>query len=207
MIQLINISKSYNKSKIIDKFNINILKGDFIAITGDSGSGKSTLLNIMGLLEAKDEGDLIINGIKNPSKKETLILQRNFFGYVFQNYALIENETVEKNLKISLKYQKHINRLEKINNVLKLIGLEGYNKKKIFELSGGEQQRIALARVMLKECEIVFADEPTGNLDKKNRDIVFEILKKLNNQGKTVVFVTHDLDLANQANKIINLTR
>lgn len=207
MIQLINISKSYNKSKIIDKFNINILKGDFIAITGDSGSGKSTLLNIMGLLEAKDEGDLIINGIKNPSKKETLILQRNFFGYVFQNYALIENETVEKNLKISLKYQKNINRLEKINNVLKLIGLEGYNKKKIFELSGGEQQRIALARVMLKECEIVFADEPTGNLDKKNRDIVFGILKNLNNQGKTVVFVTHDLDLANQANKIINLTR
>lgn len=161
----------------------------------------------MGLLETKDEGDIIINGIKNPSKKETVTLQRNFFGYVFQNYALIENETVEKNLKIALKYQNNVNKLEKINNVLKLIELEGYNKKKVFELSGGEQQRIALARVMLKKCEIVFADEPTGNLDKKNRDIVFEILKNLNEQGKTVVFVTHDLDLANQASKIINLTR
>lgn len=205
MISLINISKKFKDKSVIDKLNLKVSKGEFIAITGNSGSGKTTLLNIMGLLEKPDSGDVVINGVKNPNGKQVRILQRDFYGYLFQNYALIENETVESNLKIALKYQKNINHTEKINEALESVGLKGHNKKKIYELSGGEQQRVALARVILKKCEIIFADEPTGNLDKENRDIVFEILKRLNDEGKTIVFVTHDLDLAERAKRVIKL--
>ncbi len=205
MISLINISKKFKDKSVINKLNLKVSKGEFIAITGNSGSGKTTLLNIMGLLEKPDSGDVVINGVKNPNGKQVRILQRDFYGYLFQNYALIENETVESNLKIALKYQKNINHTEKINEALESVGLKGHNKKKIYELSGGEQQRVALARVILKKCEIIFADEPTGNLDKENRDIVFEILKRLNDEGKTIVFVTHDLDLAERAKRVIKL--
>lgn len=205
MIEIKNISKSFNKRKLIDNFNLKIANGDFICITGESGTGKTTLLNIIGLLEKPDEGDIIINDIKNPNKKQILLLQRNSFGYLFQNYALIENETVEKNLSISLEYQKNVDKQKEINKALQAVNLESYNKKKIFELSGGEQQRVALARIILKNCEFIFADEPTGNLDKKNRDIVFDILKKLNGQGKTIIFVTHDQELAKQSKTVINL--
>lgn len=205
MISLINISKKFKDKSVINKLSLKVSKGEFIAITGNSGSGKTTLLNIMGLLEKPDSGDVVINGVKNPNGKQVRILQRDFYGYLFQNYALIENETVESNLKIALKYQKNINHTEKINEALESVGLKGHNKKKIYELSGGEQQRVALARVILKKCEIIFADEPTGNLDKENRDIVFEILKRLNDEGKTIVFVTHDLDLAERAKRVIKL--
>lgn len=205
MISLINISKRFKDKSIIDKFSLEVSKGEFVAIIGNSGSGKTTLLNIMGLLEKPDSGDIVINSIKNPNSKEIRIIQRDFYGYLFQNYALIENDTVENNLKIALKYQKNIDHNIKINEALESVGLKGYNKKKIYELSGGEQQRVALARVILKRCEVIFADEPTGNLDKYNRDIVFEILKKLNDEGKTIVFVTHDLELSEQANRVIKL--
>lgn len=201
------LNRGLNKTKEseIDKFNLEISKGELVAITGNSGSGKTTLLNIMGLLEKPNSGDIIINNIKNPNSKQIRILQRDFYGYLFQNYALIENENVENNLKIALKYQKNINHNEKINYALESVSLRKYNKKKIYELSGGEQQRVALARVILKECEVIFADEPTGNLDKKNRDIVFDILKSLNKNGKTIVFVTHDLELSEQADRVIKL--
>lgn len=205
MIEIENVSKSYSGKRVIDKFSLKIAKGDFVSIIGESGKGKTTLLNMIGLLEKPDEGDIIIDNVKNPTNKQILLLQRNVFGYLFQNYALIENETVEKNLIISLEYQKKVDKKEEINKSLKAVNLEGYNKKKIFQLSGGEQQRVALARIILKKCGIIFADEPTGNLDKKNRDIVFNILKQLNEEGKTIIFVTHDQELAKQANTTINI--
>ena len=186
-------------------FRSKINKGEFISIVGESGSGKTTLLNIIGLLEKQTSGDIVVMGIKNPTSKELTKLQREFYGYVFQNYALIEEDSVQTNLKLALKYNKVIDKQAEINRALKLVGLEGYNKKKVFELSGGEQQRLALARIMLKKCEIILADEPTGNLDNKNRDIVFNILKDLNKQGKTIVIVTHDNYIANKCDKIIKL--
>lgn len=205
MIELKNINKQFHDKKIFKNFNLKIETGDFIAIVGESGSGKTTLLNIIGLLEKKDSGDIIIDDQVNPNAKQTLLLQRNHFGYLFQNYALIENETVEKNLKIALKYQSQINKKEQISQALKDVDLSNYEKKKIFELSGGEQQRIAMARIILKKCDYIFADEPTGNLDKKNRDQVFDILKRMNNEGKTILFVTHDLELAEKAKRIIKI--
>ena len=205
MITLNNISKKYNEKNIVRNFNLKINKGEFISIVGESGSGKTTLLNIIGLLEKQTSGDIVVMGIKNPTSKELTKLQREFYGYVFQNYALIEEDSVQTNLKLALKYNKVIDKQAEINRALKLVGLEGYNKKKVFELSGGEQQRLALARIMLKKCEIILADEPTGNLDNKNRDIVFKILKDLNKQGKTIVIVTHDNYIANKCDKIIKL--
>ena len=205
MITLNNISKKYNEKNIVRNFNLKINKGEFISIVGESGSGKTTLLNIIGLLEKQTSGDIVVMGIQNPTSKELTKLQREFYGYVFQNYALIEEDSVQTNLKLALKYNKVIDKQAEINRALKLVGLEGYNKKKVFELSGGEQQRLALARIMLKKCEIILADEPTGNLDNKNRDIVFNILKDLNKQGKTIVIVTHDNYIANKCDKIIKL--
>ncbi|ENQ3077438.1 ABC transporter ATP-binding protein [Bacillus cereus] len=205
MIELKHINKQFHDKKILEDFHLKIENGDFIAIVGESGSGKTTLLNIVGLLEKADSGDIVIDGQINPNAKQTLLLQRNRFGYLFQNYALIENETVEKNLKIALKYQNQVDKKEQIQQALKEVSLSGYEKKKIFELSGGEQQRIALARVILKKCDYIFADEPTGNLDKKNRDQVFDILKKMNDEGKTILFVTHDLELAEKAKRVIRL--
>ena len=205
MITLNNISKKYNEKNIVRNFNLKINKGEFISIVGESGSGKTTLLNIIGLLEKQTSGDIVVMGIKNPTSKELTKLQREFYGYVFQNYALIEEDSVQTNLKLALKYNKVIDKQAEINRALKLVGLEGYNKKKVFELSGGEQQRLALARIMLNKCEIILADEPTGNLDNKNRDIVFNILKDLNKQGKTIVIVTHDNYIANKCDKIIKL--
>lgn len=205
MIELVNINKKFGNKVVLKDFSLKIEDTDFIAIVGESGKGKTTLLNIIGLLEQSDSGDIIIEEQMNPNKKQTLLLQREKLAYLFQNYALMENETVEKNLLIALEYQKNIDKRKIIKEALQKVNLPNYEKKKIFELSGGEQQRIALARILIKKCEYILADEPTGNLDNNNRDLVFNILKDLNEDGKTIIFVTHDMELASRAKKIITI--
>ncbi|HDR7356551.1 MULTISPECIES: putative bacteriocin export ABC transporter [Bacillus cereus group] len=205
MIELVNINKKFGNKVVLKDFSLKIEDTDFIAIVGESGKGKTTLLNIIGLLEQSDSGDIIIEEQVNPNKKQTLLLQREKLAYLFQNYALMENETVEKNLLIALEYQKNIDKRKIIKEALQKVNLLNYEKKKIFELSGGEQQRIALARILIKKCDYILADEPTGNLDNNNRDLVFNILKELNEDGKTIIFVTHDMELASRAKKIITI--
>lgn len=206
MLEAVNITKAYNNEAIVSDFNIKVEKGDFVAITGESGKGKTTILNMLGLLEKPDFGEVIVEGVVNLSRKETMMVQRHKFGYLFQNYALIENETVEANLKIALEYRKGVNKKSLMKEALHFVNLNAATlDKKIYQLSGGEQQRVAIARLYLKEADYVFADEPTGNLDTKNRDIVFDLLKKLNEMGKAVVYVTHDLELAHQARRHISL--
>jgi len=206
MIIANNISKSYNSIKLINDFNIEINKGEFVAITGESGKGKTTILNILGLLEKFDSGELIFEGRSKLRSKDIMLIQRRKIAYLFQNYALIENETIEYNLKIALKYRKNCNKSYLIKESLKFVNLStDILKKKVYQMSGGEQQRVAIARLWLKEADYVFADEPTGNLDKKNRNIIFELLLKLNSNGKTVIMVTHDEELANKASRRINL--
>jgi len=212
MLEAVNITKAYNNEAVVSDFNLKIEKGDFIAITGESGKGKTTILNMLGLLEKPDFGEVIVEGFVNPSRKEVMMTQRHKFGYLFQNYALIENETVEANLKIALEYRKGVNGQKTVDKktlmkeALYFVNLNAATlKKKIYQLSGGEQQRVAIARLWLKESNYVFADEPTGNLDTKNRDVVFELLKKLNEMGKAVVYVTHDLELAEKADRWVKL--
>lgn len=205
MIKVENLEKSFDNKEIIKNFNYEFLDGKITAIVGKSGCGKTTLLNILGLLDTDYKGKVLYDGvlITNESQRNEFI--RNNINYLFQNYALIDNETVEQNLLLALEYEKlskNVKR-EKINEALELVDLNEFNDKKIFTLSGGEQQRVALARVILKKGNIILADEPTGNLDVENTDKVMKILKKLKEDGKLIIIVTHSLSLANECDDVI----
>lgn len=208
-IRLENINKSYGKHKILENLNISIFPEDFITIIGASGSGKSTFLNILGTLEDYDSGEVESFGYKDPIKdyKNSMLLRREKIAYLFQNFALIENMTVKENLDIALKYSKYKNDKEKIRQILDMLGVIDKIDNKIYELSGGQQQRVAMARVLLKPYQILLADEPTGSLDKSNKDILIKILIEENKKGKTIVVVSHDSDfikISKRAYKIID---
>ena len=207
IIQLKNIDKKYGNKYLFKNLDFSIKKGEMIAITGASGSGKSTLLNIIGLIDKPDSGEVLICGNKNPYDKEKIKLNlfRNNIGYLFQNYALVDNYTVSKNLDIALEYVKGKNKNKLKEEALDKVGLLDKLNNKVFELSGGEQQRVALARLMLKKNDIILADEPTGSLDEDNKAIILKLLKKLNNEGKTVVIVTHDKVVADICDREINI--
>lgn len=209
VIKLVDICKKYDDKVIFDNLNLEIKGGEFVSIVGESGAGKSTLLNIIGLLETADSGDIIIHNVKNPKlqKRSGSILLRNNIAYLFQNYGLIDNETVLENLMISLRF-KQMSRKDKITKAeeaLENVGLSGFGKKKVYKLSGGEQQRVALAKIMLKPCDIILADEPTGSLDDDNKNAVLDILKKFNEEGKTVIVVTHDTVVAECAKRNVKI--
>ncbi|MCD7947296.1 MAG: putative bacteriocin export ABC transporter [Oscillospiraceae bacterium] len=208
-IKLTNICKKYGDNAVLNNFSLDIAAGDYISITGESGKGKTTILNIIGMLDAPNRGTVEICGCKNPkfSSREATRLRRYDVSYLFQNYGLIDTETVEKNLAIVLRFKK-ISRTAKkrfIANALAQVGLQGYEKRKIFTLSGGEQQRVALAKIIVKSPKIILADEPTGSLDEKNRNYVLGILNELNKEGKTVIVVTHDAFVASCAKRNIHL--
>lgn len=193
-IQLKNISKSYNGIQVLKDVNLEIRRGEFTGIRGESGSGKSTLLNIIGLLE-KSEGEVFIHGkkVNRNSGKEVKMLLRNEIGYLFQNYALIDDKTVRENLLIVTDRKKRKQTQEIISSELESLRLdEGILDKKVFQLSGGEQQRIAILRLILHKSRIILADEPTGSLDEQNAEIVLEKLKGLHAEGKTIIMVSHD---------------
>ena len=204
IVNMQKISKVFGDHIILHQFDLRIDEGEFVVIIGKSGSGKSTLLNIMGLLLKADSGNLELFDKKNvrPYSVTAEKLLRNKIGYLFQNFALIDEETVYDNLKLVLTGK---NKQNQMDAVLNEVGLQGYGKKKIFQCSGGEQQRIALARLLLKPCELVLADEPTGSLDHENKMIVCHSLKKMNEEGKTIVVVTHDEELKQFADRIITL--
>lgn len=205
-IKLNNITKKYGDKYIFQDFNLDIYKNEFIGIIGKSGSGKSTLLNIMGLLDEPDQGKVVIQGNDNAYRNKKMFF-RNTLGYVFQNYALMDNETVGANLEVALKFQK-ITKQEKkdlMSEVLRQVDLSCSLKTKVYTLSGGEQQRLAVARILLKKCDIILADEPTGSLDQENRDQVIKLLKRLHSEGKTIIVVTHDMDLQNLFSRVVEL--
>ena len=209
MIEIKNLNKSFKENQVFTNFNCHIKDGFMTAIIGKSGSGKSTLLNMIGLLDLDYQGDILYDNIniKNlKENKQTEFIRKNI-NYLFQNYALIDNETVEQNLLLALAYEKisKKEKLDKINQVLAKVGLDNFNDKKIYTLSGGEQQRIALARTIIKTGNIILADEPTGNLDEENKNQVLKILKELKDLGKTIIIVTHDLSIAHECDEIIKL--
>ncbi|MEC0183443.1 ABC transporter ATP-binding protein [Paenibacillus peoriae] len=207
--ELINVSKSYADRSVIDNINIEISKGEMVAIVGKSGSGKTTILNIMGLLEQPDKGAVHLFHEKAPrigSGRANRLL-REKISYLFQNYALIDNETVGYNLEVPLIYAKK-GKKEKQNlkmAVLERVGVQVSLKQKIYELSGGEQQRVAIARTLLKPSELILADEPTGSLDVDNRNGIMTILKELHSEGKTIIIVTHDQFVADACSRVIKL--
>lgn len=202
VIQIKNLCKNFNEHVLFKNFNLIINDGDFLCISGDSGTGKTTLLNMIGQLEPYQEGEILFEGKPIETKKDKLDLFRKKLGFIFQNFVLVESKTVEENLKL---IRKEDRTNVSIDSALKMVGLDDKKNSKVYTLSGGEQQRVAMARLYLKECKYILADEPTGSLDRKNAEKIFEILKQLNDIGKTIIIVTHDEYLKSKVEKRVNL--
>lgn len=207
LIKLDKISKSYESKSIFKDFSFEVSKNEKILIMGPSGAGKSTLLNILGTLEKVDKGQTTHFSYQNirPQSKESIILLREKISYLFQNYALIDNETVEKNLELALKFTKDKNKNQAIDDALEKVGLKGYRDRMVYSLSGGEQQRVSLSRLLIKPSEIILADEPTGNLDYENAHVVMNILEELYLNGKSIVMVSHDTRFVKNFDRVIEL--
>ena len=209
MIKLENVTKTIGKKVILENLSLKINQGDLVAIVGKSGSGKSTLLNLLGLIDGDYSGYYEIFGQTNvpvnSAKSQAII--REHISYLFQNFALIDNETVEYNLMLALKYVKlsKKDKVKKIEEILERVGLSSTLHQKVSVLSGGEQQRIAVARAILKPSQLLLADEPTGSLDPENRDLVLNFLLDMNKEGTTVIIVTHDIYVAQQCHRVIEL--
>ena len=202
MITNKNPSKAYGLNIIFSDYNLSVDEGEMVAIIGNSGKGKSTLLNIIGSLEPFDSGFVEVNNrnIKEMKHKEQLQFFRKEVSFLFQNYALMENHNVYDNITMGQKFDKVA-----IEKVLNEVDLSGSENRIINTLSGGEQQRIALARIMLKPSKLILADEPTGNLDETNSNKVWDILLQLKNLDKTVVVVTHDVHALHYFDRVIHL--
>ncbi len=203
MIECKNLTKQYAGMTIIKDLSICINDGEFVCFSGKSGAGKTTLLNMLGLLEEPTSGEILFDGKQVRKNREKLRFFREKVGFIFQNFALVEGKTVKQNLNMVQK--KYRNKDVTIDMALNLVGLSHMKNSKVYTLSGGEQQRVALARLYIKQCDIILADEPTGSLDKENATIVLQILRQLNDAGKTIILVTHDLEIKKQCDRIIEL--
>lgn len=205
IIRVLNVSKAFGDKIILENVSLSIKAGEFVAISGKSGSGKSTLLNLIGMLEPIDSGEIYLcdEMIPLPFSKKASKLLKNDVGYLFQNYGLIDNKDVYYNLRLVCNKKK--TEKKTIKDALSLVGLENFESKKIFQCSGGEQQRVAIARLLIKNCKVILCDEPTGSLDEENSRNIISILKELSSRGHTVVIVTHDSDVLDAADRVINL--
>ena len=212
VILINNISKVYEGPppvKALDGVSLNVKEGDLVAIVGQSGSGKSTLLNMIGLLDSVSGGSIEIEGkdISDLTDNELSKFRGEKIGFIFQSFFLLPGLTAQENVAEGLLYQgiSRSERLEKAGEVLEQVGLGDRLSHLPKELSGGQQQRVAIARALVQDPAFVLADEPTGNLDKESGINILNILKELNNQGKTVIMITHNQEHANMFKKVIEL--
>lgn len=213
MIELKNIHKSYtigsNSLHVLKGINFKVAEGEMVAIMGSSGSGKSTLLNILGILDDADEGEYKLDGkiIKNLNEKIAARYRNKFLGFVFQSFNLITYKNALDNVALPLYYQgvKRNIRMEKAMHYLDKVGLADWAAHLPNELSGGEKQRVAIARALAGNPKVLLADEPTGNLDSTTSYEVMELIQDINDDGKTILVVTHENDIAHMCKRIVNL--
>ena len=213
MIKLEGISKIYNKTKsnefyALDKVNVEINKGELVAIIGKSGAGKSTMMHIIGCIDDFEEGTYELNGkdISGVSAKKKAEIRNKEIGIVMQDFALIDEYTVEENVMIPLYFTKGVkNKKDKVKSALEKVGIADLKSKPINKLSGGQKQRVAIARAIVNEPEILLADEPTGALDTKTGQEIMNVFKEINDNGKTVIIITHDMEIAKQCKRIIEI--
>ena len=215
MIKLEHINKDYeltkdNKVSALKDVSLEINKGEFVAIIGKSGSGKSTLLNLISCMDSRYSGNYYLYDelMNNKSKKELASIRNSKFGFIFQNFNLLNKMTGYENIEVPLIYKKVPKKkrkeiIEKIAKDLDIFDRLDHTPK---ELSGGEQQRVAIARALVTDPDVILADEPTGALDVKTGEQILKILEDLNNKGKTVIIVTHDLDLAKRCKRVISIS-
>jgi len=214
VIRTENLQKIFNKGKknefsAINGITLSIDEGEFVAIMGSSGCGKSTLLNLISTIDSPTEGKIYIcqKEISKMNDDEKAVLRRKIFGFVFQQFNLINSLNVLENITMPMRLED-LNKREaekRAKFLIKQVGLEGKENNKISEISGGQMQRVAIARALANNPKIILADEPTGNLDSKNGAQIIEILKDLNKSGITLIMVTHDLNIANIARRIIKI--
>ena len=213
MIRLDNIHKSYqtgkNKLHVLKGIDLNIKRGELVSIMGSSGSGKSTLLNILGILDNYDEGSYYLDGklMADLSEKKAAYYRNQMLGFVFQSFNLIPFKNAVENVALPLYYQK-VNR--KKRNIIAMdyldkMGLKPWAEHLPSELSGGQKQRLAIARALITQPKVILADEPTGALDSKTSMEVIELLREINQQGITIIIVTHEQDIAAKTDRIIHL--
>jgi len=213
IIKIENISKVFSNGEVetlaLNKINLSIQKGDFVAIMGPSGCGKTTLLNIIGLLDNASSGYYYFNQIETQKLTENRRskLRKGKIGFVFQNYNLIENLNIFQNVELPLLYLKETYsiRKQKVEAILEKLGIAHHIKSTPSQLSGGQQQRVAIARALVADPMLILADEPTGNLDSNNGDKVMNLLQQINREGTTIVIVTHSQKDATYARRAIKL--
>lgn len=213
LIETKNLTKIYQDHDIqtigLENINLTINEGEFVAITGPSGSGKSTLLQILGCLDRPTGGDYLIEGksLANYSDNELAEIRNKKMGFVFQAFNLLPRLSVLDNVKIPLIYSgiKEPERSEIAMKMIDLVGLSDRSNYKTMKLSGGQKQRAAIARALVNSPRVIFADEPTGNLDSKSGEVVLDFLQKLNDQGNTIVIVTHESYVAQSAKRIVQV--
>lgn len=195
MIKVTNLTHYYNKDKALENINLEIKSGEFIAIIGESGSGKSTLLSILSTLLKPTSGDIVYEGMNYKDIKNIDDFRKKNIGFIFQFHYLINYLSVKENINLANEKASK----DEIFNLLKLLGIENLIDKYPNEISGGQRQRVAIARALINNPKIIFADEPTGNLDSKNSLNVFELFSTLTKKGTTIIVATHDKDLALKA--------
>lgn len=213
MLKLHNLSRVYQTNDVetlaLNNVNIEIAKGEFVAIMGPSGCGKSTLLNVIGMLDSPTEGDYIFDqeNVAGYSEKQLSVIRKKSIGFIFQNFNLIDELTVEENIELALLYHKvpAAERKARVTKVMDKVGIAHRAKHMPSQLSGGQQQRVAVARAVVGDQPMILADEPTGNLDSAHGQEVMEMLQALNDEGITIVMVTHSPEHADYARRTINL--
>lgn len=213
MIKLQNLSKVYRtqymETTALNQINIQIARGEFVAVMGPSGCGKSTLLNVVGMIDSPSSGEYYFDGeeVGHRSENDLVNLRKQNIGFIFQNFNLIDDLTVAENVDLPLLYMglARTERKRRVEEALELVGLASRARHKRQELSGGQQQRVAVARSVVGEPKLILADEPTGNLDTKNGDDVMNMLNMLKEKGVTILMVTHSPEHGERADRIIEM--
>lgn len=199
-LELRHLKKTYTRPVLVD-VNLEVTNDSYVTIVGKSGSGKSTMLNILGLLENCSSGEYIFNGIPIVNGVDYSRLRLENIGFIFQSYNLIPTLSCKENILLPLLYNKH-NAVQDFDELVELLDLQPLLSQRVNTLSGGEKQRVAIARALILDPCLILADEPTGNLDPKNRDLIMQLLRREHEKGRGVILITHDMEVARSADTI-----